>query len=109
VTEEPLAQLSSTYGPVPMGLLAACAALFGCRMTAVFSPRRNGIAASAVLKTRMTLCASATTTLERLSHSAFLALLVLVGAFARSKLNFTALASNGEPSLNLMPFFSRKV
>ena len=94
---------------MPTGLVAAVAALSGCRMTAVFSPRRKGISASALLSTRITVCASGVATLLMLSNTAFLALLVLPAARARSKLNFTALASQAAPSLNFRPFFSVKV
>jgi len=108
VTALPLAQFSTVKGPVPTGLVAACAALSGCRITAVFSPSRNGVAASGLSSTRITRCASTTSTREMLSNSAFFALLVLPGALARSKLNLTALASKGLPSLNLTPFLSTK-
>ena len=94
---------------MPTGLVAVVAALFGLRITAVFSPRRKGSVPSALFSIRITVCASSAVTLEMLSNTAFLALLVLPSALARSKLNFTAAASKGSPSWNLMPFFSLKV
>ncbi len=109
VTELPLFQSSSLNGPVPTGLLAALATESGCRMTAVFSPMRNGSIASALFSTRITVCGSGVITLEMLSNTALRALLVLSGARARSKLNLTALASKGAPSEYFTPFFSLKV
>ena len=94
---------------MPTGLVAAVAALFGCRMTAVFSPRRKGSVESALSSTRMTVCASCATTVEMLSNTAFLALLVLPGALARSKLNFTVSAVRGAPSEKVTPLRSLKV
>ena len=94
---------------MPTGLVAVVAALFGLRITAVFSPRRKGIVPSALFSTRITVCASGVAMLEMLSNTAFFALLVEPSALARSKLNFTAAASKGSPSWNLMPFFSLKV
>jgi hypothetical protein len=78
-------------------------------MTAVFSPRRKGSMASALFSTRITVCASGVLMLLMLSNTAFLALLVLPGALARSKLNLTAAASKAAPSEKRMPFFSMKV
>ena len=46
---------------------------------------------------------------EMLSNTAFLALLVLPGALARSKLNFTVSAFRAEPSENFRPLRSLKV
>jgi hypothetical protein len=94
---------------VPTGLVAAVAALVGCRMTAVFSPRRKGSVASALFSVRITVCASGVAIDEMLSNTAFLALLVLPFALARSKLNFTASASKGVPSWNFTPLRSLKV
>ncbi len=96
-------------GPVPTGLVAAPAALFGSRITAVFSPMRNRKFGSALSSVRITVCASGASMRRMLSNTAFLALLVLLSSFARSKLNFTSAASKASPSWNLTPFFSRKV
>lgn len=94
---------------MPTGCVAACAAVFGCRMTAVFSPRRNGSIGSARSSVRMTVCGSTTVTREMLSNTAFLALFVLPSALARSKLNLTASASRGLPSEKRTPLRRRKV
>ena len=41
-----------------LGLLAVVAALFGLRITAVFSPSRKGIVPSALFSVRITVCSS---------------------------------------------------
>jgi hypothetical protein len=57
VTAAALLPAVQLEGPVPTGLVAAVAALAGCRMTAVFSPRRKGSVASALFSVRITVCA----------------------------------------------------
>ena len=109
VIDAPLAHASSLYGPVPTGLVAVVAALFGSRMTAVFSPMRNRKLPSGCMSTTITVCASGVSMRLMLSNTAFLPLLVEPGAFARSKLNFTSLASKASPSLNFTPRLSLKV
>ena len=106
----PLAQLSNLNGPVPTGLVAVVAALFGSRITAVFSPMRNRKLPSALFEREDHRAAHrASTTDEMLSNTAFFALFVLPSAFARSKLNFTSEASKASPSWNLTPLLSLKV
>jgi len=113
VTALPFCQLSSLNGPVPTGLVAVVSAplsaLLGLRMTAVFSARRNGRLPSALLSVRITRSGAGVAIDEMLSNTAALALLVLPGALARSKLNFTAAESNGVPSWNFTPLRSLKV
>ncbi len=109
VIDEPLAHASNLNGPVPIGLVAVVGALFGSRITAVFSPIRNRKLPSALLRTTITVCGSGVSMRLMLSNTAFLALLVEPGALARSKLNLTSLASNASPSWNLTPFRSLKV
>ena len=94
---------------MPTGLVVTLPTLFGCTITAGLSPRRKGSVGSALLSTRMTVCGSAIEMVEMFSNTDFLALFVLFGALARSKLNFTALASKSAPSENFTPFFRRKV
>ena len=65
-------------------------AVFGCRITAVFSPMRNRKLPSALFSVRITVCGSGALIELMLSNTAPLALLVLFSSFARSKLNFTA-------------------
>ena len=109
VIDEPLAQVSNLYGPVPIGFVASVGALFGSRITAVFSPMRNRKLPSALLSRTMTVYGSGVSIRLMLSNTAFFALLVEPGAFARSKLNFTSLESNAAPSWNFTPFLSLKV
>ena len=52
---------------------------------------------------RITVCGSGVSMRAMLSNTAFLALLVLFSALARSKLNFTSAASKASPSWNLTP------
>lgn len=65
--------------------------------------------ASALSSTRITVCASGVLMLLMLSNTAFLALLVLPSALARSKLNLTAEASKTAPSEKRTPLRSLKV
>ena len=109
VIAEPLAQESNLNGPVPIGLVAVVAALFGSRITAVFSPMRNRKLPSALLRTTITVAGSGAVTLLMLSNTAFFALLVDSFALARSKLKTTSLASKASPSWNFTPFLSLKV
>ena len=109
VTELPFFQSSKVNGPVPIGLVAVPAALFGSRITAVFSPMRKRKFGSAFSSVRITVCASGVSMRRMLSNTAFLALLVLLSSFARSKLNLTSPASKASPSWNLTPFFNLKV
>ncbi len=109
VTDEPFFQSSKVNGPVPIGLVAVPAALFGSRITAVFSPSRNRKLPSALFSVRITVWASGVSMREMLSNTAFFALLVLFSSLARSKLNFTSAASKASPSWNLTPFLSLKV
>ncbi len=105
----PFCQLSSRNGPVPTGWVAVVAALLGLRITAVASPRRKGSVASALFSVRITRSGCGVAIDEMFSNTVFLALLVLSGALARSKLNFTASALNGVPSWKLTPLRSLKV
>ena len=109
VTDEPFFQSSKRNGPVPTGLVAAPAALFGSRITAVFSPMRKRKLPSALLSVRITVWASGVSMRAMLSNTAFLALLVLLSSLARSKLNFTSAASKASPSWYFTPFLSLKV
>jgi len=59
--------------------------------------------------TRITVEASGVSMRLMLSNTAFFALLVEPAALARSKLNFTSLASKASPSWNFTPFLSLKV
>ena len=77
VTELPFFQSSNLNGPVPIGLVAALAALFGCRITAVFSPMRNRKLPSALFSVRITVCGSGAAIELMLSNTR---LLGLVGA-----------------------------
>ena len=109
VTEVPFFHSSKVKGPVPTGLVAVPAALLASRITAVFSPIRNRKFGSALSSVRITVCASGVSTRRMLSNTAFLALLVLLSSFARSKLNFTSALSKDSPSWNLTPRFNLKV
>ena len=75
----------------------------------MFSPMRKRKFPSGWLSTMMTVCASGASMREMLSKTAFFALLVLPSALARSKLNFTSLASKASPSWNFTPRRSLKV
>ncbi len=108
-SDEPLAHESNLYGPVPTGFDAVVGALFGSRITAVFSPIRNRKLPSAWFSTRITVCGSGVSIRLMLSNTAFFALLVEPAAFARSNVNLTSLESKASPSWNLTPFFSLKV
>ena len=109
VIAEPLAHESNLNGPVPIGLVAVVAALFGSRITEVFSPMRKRKLPSGLLRTMITVAGSGAVTLLMLSNTAFFALLVDSLALARSKLNTTSLASKASPSWNFTPFLSLKV
>ena len=109
VTDEPRAHESNLNGPVPIGLVAVVAALFGSRITAVFSPMRNRKLPSAWFSTTITVSGSGVSMRLMLSNTAFFALLVEPSALERSKLNFTSEASKASPSWNLTPLRSLNV
>ena len=94
---------------MPIGFVLVVGALFGSRITAVFSPMRNRKLPSALLSTKITVWVSGVSMRLMLSNTAFFALLVEPSALARSKLNFTSLASNASPSWYFTPLRSLKV
>ena len=100
-SDEPLAQFSSWYGPVPTGLVALVSTLFGSTMTAVAWPSRKGRSGSISLL-MMTTVESSTTCVLRFAKVR-LSLLVLFSPPARSNENLTACALNGSPFWNFTP------
>ena len=96
VTAEPLAQLSSRYGPVPTGWVWLLATLFGSTITAVAWPSLNSRSGSPFFRFSTTLVAPGVSMRSMLAKLA-LSLLVLALSAARSKLNLTAALLNGSP------------
>src|SRR6478735_7805925 len=108
VTEDPLVQLSSLYGPVPTGLVAFVSALLGSTMIAVACPIRKRKSGSSSLFTITSVFSSTAWTVSMVAK-VLLSLLVLFSAPARSKENLTAWALKASPFWNFTPRRNLKV
>ena len=102
VSDVPRRQLPRRYGPVPTGCAPLPAALEGSTITAVACPSMNRKSASGRASRITTVCASFASTDDIAAKNAR-SLFTLSARPARSKLNFTAAASQGFPFWNFTP------